>query len=303
MGFNIKSHTIGFIGGDKRISMLAAIMKKHNYNIRATGLLCDDVLSDEELCESARELFSVCDVIVLPVPVSRDKTNIFAEKQGFELKLCDILAIAKGCDKKIIFGGVMPKDFALQLNEYNHIAIDLFNNSDLIYSNAIVSAEGALMVSMERTESSVISTKYGVLGYGRIASYLAKILSALNGEVTVFARRDAALDEASRMGYRTFKLRDDLDEDYVQELSAELDNLSVIFNTVPSNIIKAEIIRNMNSRPLYIELASYPYGIDSRDAREANFNIIYAPSLPGRYCPMSAAEYIFKAISAYLSEI
>lgn len=299
---DFKGYTFGFIGGDKRISLLASIMKKNGYKIREFGLFEEkDFLGD--VCSSVEELFSFCDIIILPVPVSRDKSSLFAEKQGVELRLENMIPMPDIYGKKIIFGGLIPKNYHNALLEKGHTVIDIFNNPRLIFNNAIATAEGGLMIAMQNSDSTVISSNFGVLGFGRIASHLSKIISLLGGNVTVFARGERAIEEAEALGYKTFRLSENQTDEYMSEMASELDAQSVIFNTVPSVIINKEIISRMLCRPLYIELASYPYGIDSKDAREMNFNTIYAPSLPGRYSPRSAAEYIFEAIIDYLNQI
>ena len=294
---------IGFIGGDMRISILAAIMKDHGFDIKTYGVTGADRFTENEECDAIEKLFAFSEIIVLPVPVTRDKTCVFAERPEISILLRDLIFDSKIFGKKIFFGGLIPRDFKASLEAHGHTVIDVFENDRLINNNAIATAEGALMIAMEKLTTTIISTKFAVLGFGRIGSHLANIISALGGEVTVFARRDEALNNAQRHGYRAVKLLSDLTEKYEYEIARELDGASVIFNTVPSVIVKRGIMEKMHKRPLYVELASYPYGIDSKDARELEFNTVYAPSLPGRYSPVSAAEYIFEAISYYMSEL
>lgn len=301
MSEKLTSHTIGLIGGDKRISILASIMKNNGCKVKVFGLVDEEDFDACEVCSSSQEIYKACDVIVLPVPVSRDKITLFAEKQGVDIKLADMLGDMSNFGSKFVLGGIIPKDFCSLLKVYGHTAVDIFENKELIQKNAIATAEGALMIAMEKMDSTVVSSNFGILGFGRIASHLAKIVSSLGGNVTVFARRDEVIAEASALGYKTFRLSEDYDENYVSKMAEMLDSFSVIFNTIPSVVIDSKIISKMCCRPIYIELASYPYGINTKDAREQNFNTVYAPSLPGRYSPCSAAQYLFEAINYYLT--
>ncbi len=297
MSFCVNRRTIGFIGGDNRSYLLARKMKSAGFRVKTFGLVLNEGLEDDELFDIG-ELFSCCDIIILPVPVSRDKTTVFTARQDISIPLADVLPDTARFGKKIVFGALIPQNYAAALEDLGHTAIDIFENQRLIQSNAMATAEGALMIAMEKTDTTVASANFAILGFGRIASHLAKIISALGGSVTVFARRDEVLVDVAACGYKAFKLVGNCDE-----MARELDSSGVIFNTVPSVIITKEIIEKMNTRPLYIELASYPYGIDTKEARELNFNTIYAPSLPGRYSPRSAAEYIFEAINDYLAAL
>ena len=63
-----------------------------------------------------------------------------------------------------------------------------------------------------------------------------------------------------------------------------------------------KLLKSVNGSPLYIEIASSPGGIDIKAARDAGVEIVLAPSLPGRYAPVSAGKYVFETISEILSE-
>ncbi len=287
---------IGIIGGDMRTYMLAKIMKNAGLNIKCLHPSSSDGFTLNEVCSSLDEIFSVCEIIVLPLPVSRDKVSIYSSVSGESLNMSDAVPNAERYGKKTIFGGLFPSEYAFALREAGHDVVDIYDDELLTYNNAIATAEAALMIAMENTEITVRGTDFAVLGYGRIASHFAFIASALGADVTVMARRDEALQDALDEGFSAFKLESLDDNQYVEKLASTLDGSAVIVNTVPHNIIDRRVIEKMNNRPLYIELASYPYGIDARAARELNFKVIYAPSLPGRYSPMSAAEYIYESI-------
>lgn len=302
MSIITNKRTVGFIGGDMRTNILAQLMKKNGYSIRTLGIVGVDNFQNYEVCKTVQEIFLASEVIVLPVPVTRDKVNIFAECSEFILRLSDIILNASSVGKKVILGGIIPRHLKDLLEENGHTVIDFFENSRLICNNAIATAEGALMIAMEKLQTTIISSSFAILGFGRIGSHLAKIIKALGGKVTIFARRDEVIGDAMGYGYEAVKLEEGSSEHYHFDIARKLDEVSVIYNTIPGIILNRKIIEQMHTRPLYIELASFPYGIDSKDARELEFNTIYAPSLPGRYSPISAAEYIYDAISFYLSQ-
>lgn len=283
MSFDLKLYKFGIIGGDRRVKILADIFKDAG---------CDVKIYDDDL----NDVFSSCNVLVLPVPVSKDKLTVFSVDPNQNLLLSELIEESINHAHRIIVGGVFPYNFSDSLMKNGHTVIDLFDNEELIFKNAVATAEGALMTAMEKIDVTVTSTSFAVIGYGRIASYLCKIINSLGGKISVFARNPSALSEAMALGYQAVDISDIMNSDRAKEISDVLDSAHVIFNTVPNVIINRKIIERMRTRPLYIELASLPYGIDVQAAREMNFNILYAPSLPGRYSPKSAAGYIFETI-------
>ena len=58
----------------------------------------------------------------------------------------------------------------------------------------------------------------------------------------------------------------------------------------------------MANKPLYIEIASAPGGIDLPAARDKGIKTIIAPSIPGKYSPKTAGKYIFETVCDILSE-
>ena len=91
-------------------------------------------------------------------------------------------------------------------------------------------------------------------------------------------------------------------EDNGFDAQSKFDNFEVIFNTVPSQIFKKCSISTFKNGALYVEIASAPYGVEVSSAREAGVHIIFAPSIPSKYAPISAGRYIFEAISEILEK-
>jgi dipicolinate synthase subunit A len=86
------------------------------------------------------------------------------------------------------------------------------------------------------------------------------------------------------------------------ELHKAVEECDVILNTVPSVIFSEGVIRGITNKPLYVEIASSPGGIDVSAACDVGIRTIFAPSLPGKYSPISAGKYIFETISDILSK-
>ena len=151
------------------------------------------------------------------------------------------------------------------------------------------------MLAMEHTDVTVCGMNALVCGYGRIGSLLARMLERLGANVTVAARRDETLCEISLAGFRSVRIGTD-------GMNEAVRNCDVIFNTVPTVIFSEKMLTGLKNKPLYIEIASSPGGIDPSLARAVGLEIVFAPSLPGKYSPISAGKYIFETVSDVLAE-
>ena len=287
-------YKIGVICGDLRSVYMAIELENFGFDVCAYGLFDDEVLGIKKIYDSPQKVIFESNVIILPLPASKDNIYISSKSPSIKVKLADIVPdLTRGT---IVFGGLLPKYFVDMCKDKGCSVIDYYLSEELVYKNATATAEGALMIAMSNTHNTVKDEKYAIFGYGRIASQLAYMLSAMGGEVEIFARSDKAIFDAKSKGYSVFKIQEETSEKYCEAIAREIEKSSVIFNTVPSIIITEEILNKMKKKPIYIELASSPGGIDLESARILKIKNIYAPSLPGRYAPRSAGKYIFEEI-------
>lgn len=286
---------VAVIGGDKRQTVISKCFINAGCEVKAFAVSdMPQIMGKAEICMNLDKAIEGVDIVVLPLPVTRDKLYVLA--QGDKIALCDVVKLAAK-NKAILMGGMIPEEMLRICAEFGVEAFDYYENEDLQKKNALPSAEGALMIAMEHTDITVHRMKALVSGYGRIGRVLADILKKLGAEVTVAARRDESLCEAALMGYNALRL----DSDYT-ELGRALENTDVVFNTVPGIIFTAKVLNDCKNKPIYIEIASAPGGIDLSAARDADIEIIYAPSIPGKYAPTSAGKYIFETIYDIISE-
>ena len=89
---------------------------------------------------------------------------------------------------------------------------------------------------------------------------------------------------------------------YTTELSHQVTNIDLLFNTIPSMIVTAQIIANIPNRALIIDLASKPGGTDFRFAEKRGIKAILAPGLPGIVAPRTAGLIIAKTLSELLMD-
>ena len=156
--------------------------------------------------------------------------------------------------------------------------------------NAALTAEGALFTAVARMNRALRGSQCLVIGYGRIGKALTGLLRGMGAVVTVAARREESRREAGENSVS------------MQEMPQVLPRMDVVFNTVPAPILGEKELRQVKPQCVLIDLASAPYGID-RDAAEAlGLNAFLESGLPGRYCPLSAAETLLNYMEREGSE-
>ena len=288
-----EKYTFAILGGDRRQSVVAKELLALGHSVRAYGV--GDLFLDVggiELCLSYEKAIMGCDAVILPLPVSRDgeTLNISSVEKKESPKLCEVVKNIAKCENAIVVGGLIPESMRRCALDHSVQMVDYYGSEELQRKNALPSAEGAIMIAMENTETVLEGASVLVSGYGRIGRLIAEKIKMLGAEVSVAARRDEVLCEISMSGYGAVRTTN------IDEMSRAVQESEIIFNTVPEIIFAGKTLDCAKDKPLYIEIASSPGGIDLPRARELGYKIISAPSLPGKYAPQSAGKYIFETI-------
>lgn len=292
-------YIFAIIGGDRRQAVIADKLLALGHTVRICGLGDFAVKKTGiELFLSVEKAISGCDAVLLPLPVSRDgqSLNMLSVDKKDSPLLSDIVKYTAKNPKPFIIGGLIPKQMRNMADALSVNIADYYESEDLQRKNALPSAEGALMISMENTDRVIRGMKALISGYGRIGKCLADILYKLGADVSVGARRDEVICEIAMSGYNAIKMTDE------GKMKNAVNSCDVIFNTVPSVIFTERILSGVKHSPIYVEIASSPGGISLHHARKNGIRIFTAPSLPGRYAPASAGEYIFETIQDILYE-
>ena len=260
-----KKFKLCFVGGDAR-QKYAAERLSTVLEISTLGECFDKSPSD-----SAERAFYNAGAVVLPIPA------IKAEKtMGF----CDIIKLAKK-NGSAVFGGGFTEYMKSYMEGSGVRYFDYMDDEAFTVRNAYLTAEGALNLISNNLTKDIKSTSFAILGYGRIGSALAEILSSLHARVCVLARREESLALARERG---------LESAFLGELSER--PFDVIVNTVPSRIISNETLLSMSPRTVLIELASSPGGFDLEIAEQIGLAVINGGGLPGKYAPESAGHAV-----------
>lgn len=249
--------TFHLMGGDRRQGLLA-------HYIREQGFEATCSYPGEDPQWDA-------DILVLPLPVSKDGVSLFAPRCEKTVALADIFRRFRG---RLLFGGMLPQNAPPD-------AIDYYTAEEVLLANANATAEGALALAIERTPFILAGSPALILGGGRIGQFLAAKLTALGARVTVAARRAQTVALCRAYGWDG-RLYEDV----------PYKNFRLVFNTVPALVLDEERMAMLPKGALLMELASAPGGFDPELALEHHLKVCYAPGLPGKYSPESAAAFI-----------
>ena len=155
-----------------------------------------------------------------------------------------------------------------------YACVDFLRDERYLAENAAITADCALMILENATDSDLSGRSALILGWGRIGKCLQRLLQEKGVEVTVAARKPGDLAVARTLGGRSIPITDAAEETH---------RFDLIINTVPQLIIPD--IR-AKEEAILLELASRP-GMTGG-------NIIDGRGLPGRLAPIRSGELIAK---------
>lgn len=264
---------IAIIGGDRRMKEVGRLFEKEGYGCFYYGY-------EREKQQSLEDTVSLCDIVVLPIPCER---NGYLNAPFTEERILVEDIISKS-GKKQIFGGMTEK---------YPIITDYSTLEGFQLHNAVLTAEGALAIAIDNTEESLFGMEITVLGFGRIGEYLSKLLKSLGAIVTVVARSKSALAKAEIYGFRAMRF---------ENMKEALGKSHLIFNTVPAIVLGEREIGFLNPSVLFIDLASFPFGVNKDLCESKGIKLIRALGLPGKTAPVSAGQVIFKTLLSLFKE-
>lgn len=275
----MKDNMLLILGGDSRSLYLGEYLENQGYKV------CYYAFNHTDCYASLKEAVISSDIIILPLPFTKDRITLNTPLFDDRILISDITALLSY--GKIVFGGQLPKSFCEELDSKNCPYCDYFLLDELAIYNAVPTAEGVVQVLIEELPVTIHGMKCGILGYGRVGKTLAKTLASLGADVTVFARKQSAFAEIYTNSVKC---------KHFDALTTENNSFDAVINTVPFKVLGGAELSRLNGECVLVEVASAPFGIDFQAAKERAFKVIKAGSLPGRVAPKTAGEIIGRSI-------
>lgn len=252
------------VGGDRRFRILKEQLEKEGFPTETLGLYENDSGSIEN-----------AEIIILPVPTTRDKTNINAPLTGRAIPLSLLEKSTRKEQLILTCGRNFPERQCIDYGQLDGYAL----------LNAIPTAEGAIKIAIESTPYMLFESRILVIGFGRVGKILADRLKGLGCQVTVSARKEADFALCRALGYGTVN---------TNTLNTASLCYNIIFNTVDAEVLSEAALKQCKC-DLLIELSSLG-GFSFDTANKYGITAIKAPSLPALYAPQTAAEILAETI-------
>ena len=261
---------ITVIGGDDRLRVVADALQKENYAVNTLGLYDKD---DADITGS--------DVILLPVPTTRDSKTVFCPLTGRHVLLSQIQ------------NDTHAKQLILCCNYRfdGRNCIDYGSLDSYAILNAVPTAEGAIRLAIENTPYTLWQSRVLVIGYGRVGKILADRLRALGCFVTVSGRKSADFAMLDALGFSRM---------HTERLGDSPLEFDIVFNTVDAVVIDDAALKDCRAR-LLIDLSTRG-GFSIEAAKKLGINAIKAPGLPGQISPMTASKILFATVTDLINQ-
>lgn len=282
-------NNFGILAGDSRQIALARSLLDDGYNAYIYGFE-NTKLGEEGKSLTLDNVIGKSEVLILPVPVTRDNVTLNAPFSNYNVILDD--KFAKKMEGKKVFCGMSSKLYQTS-DVWNEIEVyDYYEREEYAIKNAIPTAEGAIEIAMQEYDGTINGSKCLVSGFGRIGKVLAKMLKGIGANVTVSARKQSDLAWIEASGYKAIKTCD----------IYMTNNYDLIFNTIPHMIFDSHTLARSATKAIIIDLASLPGGVDFSSARRLGIKAIQGLSLPGKVAPKAAGEIVKQTIYNMLEE-
>ena len=285
---------IAVIGGDLRMVKLVEMLAEDNFEIYTYAL--EKAASLNKIknvipTHSIQEALQTCQIVVGPIPLSSNNISINTPFSGESVTIEEL---AQTLENKIFIAG----NIKTELEEYTKgkqvQIIDLLNREELVVLNTISTAEGAIQIAMEETNSTIHGSNILVMGYGRVGKIVAHMLKGIGANVFCEARKNVDLAWIKAYGYVPIRLN---------ELNKTLPNYDIVINTIPSMVLDEQRLKFLKRECLIIDLASNPGGVDRTASKKLGIKTIWALSLPGKVASLTSAEFIRDTIYNILKEM
>lgn len=287
-GIQMQIKKVLTVGGDERMLYTSQCLANSGFDVEVYAASPSNgfdlaVTGDKSIASAAAR----ADGIILPLPVSRDGVHLNA----CSLTLSELSdALERG---QTVFAGMMDSKLKSGFFKKGIRVFDYFEREELAVNNAVPTAQGVIKIAMDNMKITLHASRCAVTGYGRTASVLADMLSALGADVTVAARKCSDLARARTRGLSAVR---------ITELARCASVFDLLVNTVPSLVLDCSVLSALKKDCLVIDIASAPYGTDLACAKELGLNVKVPGSLPGKTAPKTAGEIIADAILNIIKE-
>jgi dipicolinate synthase subunit A len=264
---------IGMLGGDKREQEIARLAATTGAEVRAYGFPWPDQgIQGVQLIPDPAAVLRGAKIALFPIPGIAATGALFAPAISEPIIPTRAMLAGMKSSAHIILGWAdtnlkaQAEGLDIGFHEYEW-------DKSLMLRRGPAIVEGLLKIVIENTAITIHRAQACVVGQGTIGFLLARTLVALGAHVHVVARNADQRAAAYVAGAEPHTL------DALPDLAPKLD---MIFSTVPTRVVGADILGLMRKSALVIDLAAPPGGIDLEAAKQLGLAAFWARGLGSR---------------------
>jgi len=278
---------IAFIGGDRRSAHAAALLSARA-EVRTYGLPTGAPAPVGSLFAA----LSGAEVIVLPLPITRDGVHPVFPCDCGDPPPCFHTLFSRAEEEALLLGGAVPDSLICRAREMGLVLLDYYKSERMLTRMAAATAEAAIALAVSESPVMLAGCPVALIGFGRIAHALLPLLLSFGARVTVLARSPDALREAEEAGAAVLPLTEG-------EALPIPCGTRILFNTAPAPLLDAVTLARLSPSCLLLDLAGGAVDISAADARGIRHP--NALALPGRFSPESAGQALFEELLFHIS--
>lgn len=266
---------IGLIGGDLRQKYLLDSLN------RTTICFGNDSIIEKGnslKSSSLSDLLMECNVLLVPVPFSKDQHSIYARYFMEEIPIH--LLIDEISSKHLLIGGPFSAVLKKSISSKGARFIDITCLETFKMQNAIPTVEGVISELIHKRDQTIHGSKALIIGYGYCGERMAKILLGMGAKVDIYSENAF---EKSKCKINGLNCIDQL---------CPVNQFDFIINTIPKVIISLEDIEH--SRLLIDITESYSAETD---------NFVQMRGIPGRFSPKTAGRIMGELINDVINNV
>jgi dipicolinate synthase subunit A len=244
-----------------------------------------------ETTSDLRDAVKAAEVIIGPIPCCSSHNTLNAPFHDTPIRIDDLFGLMN--DEQIFIAGRIYPEVLEIAGQKGIRAFDLLAREDMAVLNAIPTAEGAIQIALEQMQTTLHESNVMVLGFGRVGKILAKMLHGIGAKTSVVTRSLGDAASVRSYGYNSL---------CYDQLSQTLPEMDLIINTVPHVVLDKHNLKFTKDGCFIIDLASKPFGVDYDASKKEGIKVVWAPSLPGKTAPVTAAAYIKRTVYNILNE-
>lgn len=282
--------TVAVLGGDARERFVVERLLRERAQVRLAGYGApSDVgeLAAAHFCDDVVQAVTGADAVVAPMSNTDAAGRIQKTPDPAAVLLLDDAAFGAMRPGTPLLIGLAKPAVRERAEARGVLIVETAEIDAVAIPNSIPTAEGAVAKAMAELDVTIHKSQAIVLGFGRCAQTLVRVLVGLGAHVRVFARSAGQRARADEMRASAHPLA------ALPDLIGAAD---VIFNTIPAPVLPAELLPKVSERAVIIDIASAPGGVDFAAARALGRRAFHELSLPGRVAPATAGAILADAI-------